>query len=206
MVFAEQLQQRKLGFARGGRNVASFPKSTEWQEGKVKVVINNTETQLTGLVLRRGSTPADGIREFFGANGSNAQIDCASFQSVVSRRALLEVLGERAYNRRYQNVGVAGLHVKDDPFDFAIFPIRGSDGIIPGMSLRWNYPSGEGGEYENENTICIIGEGDSRLYVGHPFAKPYTEKGMTAEIVRRTGIKGTRPDLATSIEWKQLPK
>ena len=76
--------------------------------------------------------------------------------------------------------------------------------IVPGMSLRWSYPRGVGGNYEKENTICIARAGPL-TYIGHPFEKPLLRDRMTEAIEDKTGITGTKPDLVTTIPWTKLP-
>jgi len=203
VVFAQQLQSKKCGFV-GADGKLVFEGSECWESSDKVGYTRPKEREVMrqGLVLKKDVTPAKGIREFFGEKGGKATIDCATFQSLVSRRALLEVMGEKLYNETYKNVAVAGLHVTNDPFSYEI--VKGSflAILIPGMSARWHYEGGVGGPYENENTIFLGGV----LFVGHPFDKPLNPTQIRESIERATGIKGTKPDLVTSIDFQKLPK
>ena len=199
VVFAEQLQKSRPSFSRGD-NIAAFKDSQYWEpNNNISYTVEEKESKVKRLILKKGKTPADGIREFFGENGKNAEFDCATFQSLVSRRALLEVLGERLYNQKYKDIAIAGLRVTNDPFLFA----KAGDALLPGCALRFQFPEGvDAGNYNTENTIYI---GDGRL-VGHPFRKPLDGKGMVEAIESEAKVRGTRANLITDIQFRALPK
>ena len=156
VVYAKKLQSLKPPFAVGGR-LASFKGSKYWEPSDSIPFADPTgETKAKGLLLKKDAMPADGIREFFGENASNASIDCGTFQSLVSRRALLATLGEDKYNDMYKGIGVAGLNMVGDPFEFK----RGPTTLIPGMAVQIGFPpnvSVPNGAYHDENCIFIGG-------------------------------------------------
>jgi hypothetical protein len=206
-VFAQQLQQLKPQFSTDAAKdgYAFYPGSKYWESSdKVPWSFEGKNFDVKGLVLKNNpdATPANGIKEFFTADAKNAKIDCATFQSLVGRRSLLEVLGTTAYNDAYKGVGVAGLQVRNDPFSYEAVPGLSYLTLMTGLSLRFHYPDGKGGDYENENTIYI----GQLKFIGHPFATPLNPTQMRMAIAAKTGIGMPNFDIVSSIPFQKLPK
>ena len=211
--FAQHLQGIKPRFP-GQQNpgtFAEFPGSTCWKSAMLKFQIpGDPEKMITGLALKDGVTPANGIEEFFGKNGAKAALDCSTFVSVVTRRALLEIIGKEAYNKAYAGVGVGSLNLVGDPFPMnalllVSYPKLEPTGIvIPGMGVRFAYPKGTAGVgvYENENTI-LVGKDQ---FIGQPFQKPLTAAKIIENIEGDTKVLGTKPDFVSTIDFTKLPK
>jgi hypothetical protein len=160
------------------------------------VTIDGKRLKLKGLRLKQGHTAEQGYKEIL-EHPERFKLDCASFQSVVSRLALLDVLGNRLFNEKYKNVGIAGLHVDDDPF-----PFNKTRDPVPGCAVLWQFPEGMGGAFNKENTILVA----PGTYGGHPIGSGKTADEIRKILEEKGRARGVRPMFPSDIEFTRLPK
>lgn len=199
VVFAKQLMAIEPKMPpKDGVSVATFPGSTNWDpDPKVKVNRAGQESTVTGLQLKEGVSPADGIKEFFGANGKKATLDCQTFFSVVNRRALLEVFKGQQYDKLYKNVSVGTANVHNDPFVYE----AGITSTPPGSLVKFTFPKEyekETGNYYHEITIYIGGG----LLIGQPYRTAMKASEMQSALRRSVEFEDKMGKIKQGLEME----
>ncbi|WP_168118659.1 protein-glutamine gamma-glutamyltransferase [Paenibacillus sp. HB172176] len=114
-----------------------------------------------GFRLRQGVLPSVAIRDIF-TNGSKYAFECAGAIIIVFYKAVLETIGDAAFNRYFQNLY---LYSWETDQDLQLIPSYNLNETYYGDALYFKNPDydRETPEWQGENVIML----DDNLYYGH---------------------------------------
>ncbi len=204
-IHASSLQNQKIKFAQGN-HIATFPGSTNW---KVKEITIDGK-KVNGIVPT--TKPSVAIREFTTDKAkNNATLDCATFAVVAHQLALLEMIGDKEFDAKFEDdeLQLCGLLVRSENLGF--FQVVREATPVIGDIVGFTYPKEvlekltpkqiddlNGTGWRSENTI-YVGPDDFKkpkfqLFVGHPLNKPESAEEILANQKKATGHGGNVMD------------
>lgn len=120
-----------------------------------------TRTENGGFQLKNGVLPSVGINDIF-ENGHLYAFECAGAIIIMLYKAVLDTIGDAAFNRHFQN-----LYLRDWQYDrdLRLVTTYNKDEAYPGDVLYFKNPEHDDDtpEWQGENVIML----DDNLYFGH---------------------------------------
>lgn len=128
-----------------------------------------------GFQLRREVSPAAAIRDIY-ANGADYGFECATAVIIVLYKAVLDTIGDRAFDRLFGNLY---LYSWEHDSDMPLVTEDGRRETFPGDVLYYTNPDfdPETPQWQGENAVQLLGD---RLY-GHGIGIT-NEAGIIAEL------------------------
>lgn len=161
-----------------------------------------------GFKLKNGVSPSAAILDIF-RNGQAYGYECAVAMIIVYYRAMIDILGESAFNRLFQNLYLWSWHQDTD----LGLTTRNYSSFIPGDVVYFNNPDVHPAHIESQGLNTVVLEGG--LYFGHGMGIQ-----TAREIIRRLNAlrkpfslrsaylmrQATRPNFAYLMNYADMRK